>query len=82
MTKHAQEILAPPWGFDLEKESFLASGVPDNELLLNYRYKLNDLYHQFIRSVAPPHDPLAKAETLFKWLWVKPAVTNLMAVSD
>ena len=62
-------MIAPLREFDLEKESFLASGVPDNELLLNYRHKLNDLYHQFIHSAAPPPDPLAKAEALFKWLW-------------
>jgi hypothetical protein len=74
MTKHPQEMIASPTEFYLEKESFLASGIPDNELLLNYRHKLNDLYHQFIHSVVPPPDSLAKAEALFKWLWTeKPA---------
>ncbi len=67
-------MISPPMEFDLEKESFLASGIPDNELLLNYRHKLDDLYHQFIHSVAPSPDPFAKAEALFKWLWAeKPA---------
>ena len=69
MTEHAPEILRPPWRFDLEKESLLASGLPDQELLLTYRDKLNKIYDQFIHSVTPHPDPFSRAEALFKWLW-------------
>ena len=60
--------------FNLEKESLLASGVRDDEGLAKYMQKLDDLYRQFIYSVMPPSDLLAKAEALFEWLWTeKPA---------
>ena len=52
----------------------LASGIIDNESLIKYRHKLDDLYRQFIDSVAPPSDSLAKAEALFRWLWMEKPV--------
>jgi hypothetical protein len=57
--------------FNFEKESLLASGVRDDEGLVRYMRKLDDISQQFIHSVMPPSDSLSKAKALFKWLWTK-----------
>jgi tetratricopeptide (TPR) repeat protein len=60
--------------FNLEKESLLASGVRENERLFQYTQKLDSLFQKFVPSGMLPPDLLAKAEVLFKWLWIeKPA---------
>jgi hypothetical protein len=57
--------------FNLEKESLLASGVRDDEWLVQSMQKLESLCQKFIYSVMSPSDPLPRAETLFKWLWIE-----------
>ncbi len=60
--------------FNLEKESLLASGLKDNDRLVEYREKLDQLTKQFIGQMKPSHEPVEKARVLFDWLWErKPA---------
>ncbi len=67
-------MIAPHKEFNLEKESLLASGVRGDERFALSIQKLDDLHRQFISSTVPPPDSLARAEALFKWLWIeKPA---------
>jgi tetratricopeptide (TPR) repeat protein len=55
--------------FNLEKESLLASGLKDNDRLVEYRGKLEQLIKQFIGQMKPSHEPVEKARALFNWLW-------------
>lgn len=55
--------------FNLEKESLLASGLKDNDRLVEYREKLDQLTKQFIGQMKPSHEPVEKARVLFDWLW-------------
>ena len=55
--------------FNLEKESLLASGLKDNDRLVEYRGKLDQLTKQFIGQTKPSHEPVEKARALFNWLW-------------
>lgn len=60
--------------FNLEKESLFASSVREDRQINQYMQKLEDLYQQFINSITLPSELVAKAEVLFKWLWIeKPA---------
>ena len=55
--------------FNLEKESLLASGLKDNDRLVEYREKLGQLTKQFIDQMKRSHEPVEKARVLFDWLW-------------
>jgi len=57
--------------FNLEKESLLASGVGENEQLFQYMQKLESLFQKFVSSGTLPSELVAKAEALFKWLWIE-----------
>ena len=57
--------------FNMERESLLASGVRDDERIDQCIEKLKDLYRQFIDSFPLASDPPARAEALFKWLWLE-----------
>ncbi len=60
--------------FNLEKESLLASGLKDNDRLVEYRGKLDQLTKQFIDQMKRSHEPVEKARALCNWLWErKPA---------
>ena len=69
--------------FNLEKESLLASGLKDNDRLVEYRGKLDQLTKQFIGQMKPSHEPVEKARFLFDWLWEKNRDgTNIKVISD
>jgi len=57
--------------FCLEKEALRASGVEESDRVTEYLIKLDVLYHQFIDETPLPSDPLARARSLFDWLWRK-----------
>jgi tetratricopeptide (TPR) repeat protein len=55
--------------FNLEKESLLASGLKDNDRLVEYRGKIDQLTKQFIGQIKPSRETVEKARALFNWLW-------------
>jgi tetratricopeptide (TPR) repeat protein len=55
----------------LEKEALRASGVEERDRVADYLIKLDVLYHQFIDETPLSSDPLARARSLFDWLWRK-----------
>ena len=57
--------------FCLEKEALRASGVEERDRVTGYLIKLDLLYHQFIDETPLPSDPVARARSLFDWLWRK-----------
>jgi len=59
--------------FCLEKEALRASGVEERDRVTDYLIKLDVLYHQFIDETPLPSDTLARARSLFDWLWRKKA---------
>jgi len=60
----------------LEKEALRASGVEESDRVTEYLIKLDVLYHQFIDETPLPSDPLARARSLFDWLWRKKPSRN------
>ena len=55
--------------FNLVEEALRASGIEDDERLAGYVRDLDLLLQKFIPSVKDIRDPVAKARTLFEWLW-------------
>lgn len=60
--------------FSLEKESLVASGVREDRQIDQYLQKVEDLYQKLVNSIKLPSEPVAKAEGLFKLLWIEKPV--------
>jgi hypothetical protein len=56
--------------FDLEKDALCASGLKSSDQISCYSERLDSLYQEFV-TTAPSSlgEPIAKAKSLFEWLW-------------
>ncbi len=57
--------------FTLIREALWASGVKDKDRFIDYQAKIDQLCGQVWPKIKELPDPVAKAKTLFNWLWHK-----------